>query len=139
MKKNESISKIMSSDLTTIDHTEPVSKARRLLETGDRHHLPVVHGEELVGILSSNDVLRVTFGDFGNQDGRSLDAILDHTYKLSDLANNEPVSIQVTATVRDAARLLANNNFHSLPVVDGKKLVGLVTSTDLIQYLVDQY
>jgi CBS domain-containing protein len=131
MKKNESISRIMSSDLTTIDHTEPVSKARQLLEAGDRHHLPVVHGEELVGILSSNDVLRVTFGDFGNQDGRSLDAILDHTYKLSDLANNEPVSIQVTATVRDAA--------HSLPVVDGKKLVGLVTSTDLIQYLVDQY
>lgn len=139
MKKNESISRIMSSNLITIDHTEPVSKARQLLESGDRHHLPVVHGEELVGIISWNDVLRVTFGDFGNQDGRSLDAILDHTYKLSDLANNDPVSIQVTASVRDAAGLLASNNFHSLPVVDGKKLVGLVTSTDLIQYLVDQY
>tara|TARA_R110002072_G_scaffold303141_1_gene495700 strand:+ start:13621 stop:14040 length:420 start_codon:yes stop_codon:yes gene_type:complete len=139
MKKNESISKIMSSNLITIDHTEPVSKARQLLETGDRHHLPVVHGEDLVGIISSSDVLRVTFGEFGNQDGRSLDAILDHTYKLSDLANNEPVSIQVTATIRDAAGLLASNNFHSLPVVDGNKLVGLVTSTDLIQYLVDQY
>ncbi|NQV23974.1 MAG: CBS domain-containing protein, partial [Rhodopirellula sp.] len=40
---------------------------------------------------------------------------------------------------RDAANVLAHSNFHSLPVVDGKKLVGLVTSTDLIRYLVDQY
>ncbi len=139
MKKNESIAKIMSSDLVTIDQSQPVSKARQLLESGDRHHLPVVDGDDLVGIISWNDILRVTFGDFGDQDGRSLDAILDHTYKLSDLANAQPVSIQVSGTVRDAAHQLASNNFHSLPVVDGNKLVGIVTSTDLIQYLVDQY
>jgi CBS domain-containing protein len=139
MKKNESIAKIMSSDLVTIDQSQPVSRARQLLESGDRHHLPVVNGDDLVGIISWNDILRVTFGDFGDQDGRSLDAILDHTYKLSDLANAQPVSIQVSGTVRDAAHQLASNNFHSLPVVDGNKLVGIVTSTDLIQYLVDQY
>ena len=139
MKKNESIAKIMSSDLVTIDHTQPVSKARQLLESGDHHHLPVIHGEDLVGIVSWNDILRVTFGEYGNQDGRSLDGILDHTYKLSDLMISEPAVIPVSGTVRDAANVLAHSNFHSLPVVDGKKLVGLVTSTDLIRYLVDQY
>jgi CBS domain-containing protein len=139
MKKNESISKIMSTDLITIDQSQPVSKARQLLESGDRHHLPVVNGDDLVGIISWNDILRVTFGDFGDQDGRSLDAILDHTYKLTDLANAQPVSIQVSGTIRDAANQLSSHNFHSLPVVDGNKLVGIVTSTDLIQYLVDQY
>lgn len=93
MKKNESISKIMSSNPITIDQSQPVSKARQLLESGDHQHLPVVNGEDLVGIISWNDILRVTFGDFGDQDGRSLDAILDHTYKLSDLSNGQPVSI----------------------------------------------
>ncbi len=139
MKKNESISSIMAKDLVTIDHTQPVSVARKLLESGDHHHLPVVHGEELVGIISWNDILRVTFGEFGDQDGRSLDAMLDHTYQLTDVMNSNPTTLENSGTVRDAANTLANNSFHSLPVVEGKKLVGLVTSTDLIKYLVDQY
>lgn len=139
MKKNESVAKIMASELVTIDHTEPVSRARELLEDGKYHHLPVVHGENLVGIVSWNDVLRITFGEFGNQDGRSLDAILDHTYKLTDVMNAGPTTLDATATIRDAATALSEQSFHSLPVVDGKKLVGLVTSTDLIRYLVDQY
>ncbi|MFK7821777.1 MAG: CBS domain-containing protein [Planctomycetaceae bacterium] len=139
MKKNESITHIMSADLVTIDHTEPVSRARQLLESGEHHHLPVVRGDELVGIISWNDILRVTFGDFGNQDGRSLDAMLDHTYKLPDIMNSNPISMQSSETVRDAAQVLSTSSFHSLPIVTGNTLVGLVTSTDLIKYLVDQY
>ncbi len=139
MKKNEPVSKIMAKDLITIDHTEPVSHARQLLESGEHHHLPVVHGEELVGIISWNDILRVTFGEFGDQDGRSLDAMLDHTYQLTDVMNGSPTTLETSGTIRDAANTLATHSFHSLPVVDGKKLVGLVTSTDLIRYLVDQY
>lgn len=139
MKKNEPIGKIMAKNLVTIDHTEPVSRARRLLESGEHHHLPVVHGKELVGIISWSDILRVTFGEFGDQDGRSLDTMLDHTYQLTDVMNVNPTTLASDGTVRDAANTLASHSFHSLPVVDGKKLVGLVTSTDLIRYLVDQY
>jgi CBS domain-containing protein len=51
----------------------------------------------------------------------------------------EPVTIPVSGTVRDAANVLSRGEFHSLPVVDGRKLAGMVTSTDLIRYLVDQY
>jgi CBS domain-containing protein len=39
--------------------------------------------------------------------------------------------------VRDAARILAEANFHALPVVDGENLVGIVTSTDLLKFLAD--
>ncbi len=65
--------------------------------------------------------------------------MLDHTYKLADVMKKDPTTISVSGTVRDAAQILANADFHSLPVVDGRKLVGLVTSTDLIRYLVEQY
>jgi len=51
----------------------------------------------------------------------------------------DPVTMPVTGTVRDAAQLLSSNGFHSVPVVDGKNLAGIVTSTDLIRYLLDQY
>ena len=139
MKKNESVTKIMSASPVSIGQNEPVSAARKLLDEKGIHHLPVTDGDQLVGILTSNDFLRVSFGEFGNQDARSLDAILDHTYKLADLMNAEPVTIGSNDTVRDAATILANQNFHSVPVVDGAKLVGIVTSSDLIQYLLDQY
>ncbi|APZ90913.1 CBS domain-containing protein [Fuerstiella marisgermanici] len=139
MKKNESVTKIMSANPVSIGQNEPVSAARKLLDEKGIHHLPITDGDQLVGILTSNDFLRVSFGEFGNQDARSLDAILDHTYKLADLMNADPVSIGSHDTVRDAATILANHNFHSVPVVDGARLVGIVTSSDLIQYLLDQY
>ena len=139
MKKNESVTKVMTTSPVTIGRNEPVSKARQILEDRRIHHLPVTDGEVLTGIITSSDLLRVSFGEFGNQDARGLDAVLDHTYSISDLMNSDPTTLSHTQTVRDAAAILASSGFHSLPVVDGRKLVGIVTSTDLIQYLLDQY
>ena len=139
MKKNESISKVMTAEPISVGRNDPVSKARHMLEQHDIHHLPVTDGENLVGIVTSSDFLRVSFGEFGNQDERSLDTILDHTYSINDIMNANPTTIDVSHSVRDAATVLVSSNFHSLPVVDGEKLVGIVTSSDLIQYLLDQY
>ena len=139
MKRNESVTKIMSSSPVAIAKNEPVSAARKMMEAKGVHHLPVTDGENLAGILTSNDILRVSFGELGNQDSRTLDAILDHTYTLADLMNTTLTTVSTHQTVRDAAVILADRDFHSLPVVDGDKLVGIVTSSDLINYLLEQY
>ena len=139
MKKNEAVTKVMSSNPVSVGQNESVSAARRLLEEKGIHHLPVTDGDRLVGILTATDFLRVSFGEFGNQDSRSLDAMLDHTYKIVDLMNSAPITISNDQTVRDAATVLATSNFHSLPVVIGQTLVGIVTSSDLIHYLLEQY
>lgn len=138
MKKNESVTKVMTGNPVSVSRNEPISAARKLMESKGIHHLPVTDGDHVVGILTANDLLRVSFGEFGNQDSRSLDALLDHTYKLVDLMNS-PTTVSSSDTVRDAATILATHNFHSLPVVDGEKLVGIVTSSDLINYLLEQY
>lgn len=65
--------------------------------------------------------------------------MLDGAFQLSDLMNSNPVTIDSTATVQEAARILAVSEFHSLPVTESGELVGIVTSSDLIAYLVDQY
>lgn len=137
MKKNEPITKIMSTELTTVHDGQPVSTLRPIFEGNSIHHIPVVSGEELVGIVTSTDFMRISFGEFGNQDAQGLDAILDHTYKMHDVMIKSPVTINSDATIRDAARVLGSNSFHALPVVEGQKLVGLVTSTDLIQFLAE--
>ena len=139
MRKNDPVSHVMTKDVVTLDLSDPISKARRLFEESGIHHLPVVSGEELVGLLTWTDFLRISFGEFGNQDARSLDAMLDHTHQLKDVMISNPVTMPTTGTVRDAAQTLSTQGFHSVPVMDGKKLAGLVTSTDLIRYLVEQY
>lgn len=47
--------------------------------------------------------------------------------------------VQKNDTIYDVATILSKNEFHSLPVLENEKLVGIVTTTDLIKYLVDQY
>jgi CBS domain-containing protein len=137
MRKNEPISKVMSSSPISVHEGDPISKVKRIIEEQGIHHVPVVSGEKLIGIISWSDLLRVSFGEFGNQDGRQLDALLDHTYTVTGLMSGNPTSIPVSGTVREAARILSEGNFHALPVVDNEKLVGIVTSTDLIKFLAE--
>ncbi|MCB1211631.1 MAG: CBS domain-containing protein, partial [Verrucomicrobiales bacterium] len=87
------------------------------------------------GMLSLTDVLRISFGDAFQADERAVDATLDHTVTLEQVMKKDPVSVSKNGSVRDAAELLANGDFHAVPVVEGKQLVGIVTSTDLIRYL----
>ena len=138
MRKNEPVSKIMSSALQAVHDGDPVSRLRAIFENANIHHIPVVSGEKLIGIISWNDFMRISFGEFGNQDSRGLDEILDHTYKIHDVMTSNPVTIAANATIRDAARLLGSGDFHALPVVDGDQLVGIITSSDLIRFLADQ-
>jgi CBS domain-containing protein len=123
-----------------VHHGDPVSKVRQLIREHGVHHIPVVSGQKLVGIVSHADVLRVSFGDAFHTDERTVDATLDHTMKLEDLMQKDPVAVRENSPIREAAQILAQGSFHSLPVVtDGQKLVGMVTSTDLIRYLLDQF
>ena len=49
------------------------------------------------------------------------------------------VSVSPQATIKEAAEILAKKEFHALPVIDNGKLVGILTTTDLINYLLDQF
>ncbi len=137
MRKNEPITSVMSKDLITVHEADPVSKVRQLIEQHHVHHVPVVKGYSLIGIVSWTDIMRISFGEFGNQDGKQLDTILDHTYKMVDVMVSDPIKLQVSGTVREAARILSEGNYHALPIVEGDKLVGIVTSTDLLKFLAE--
>ncbi|MFN5433170.1 MAG: CBS domain-containing protein [Planctomyces sp.] len=139
MRKNDPVSHVMTKDPVVLEAGDSLSRARRLFEETGVHHLPVVRGGELAGILSWTDFLRVSFGEFGNQDVRSLDAVLDHTRRLQDVMRTDVITMPISGTVRDAAAILSQGGFHSVPVVDGTRLAGIVTSSDLIHYLVEQY
>lgn len=139
MKRNEAVKTIMTREVVTVQLGEAPSKVRAVLQNGRFHHLPVLDGERLVGIVSSVDFMKASLSVWGT-DERTIDALLDSQLRLANLMRAEPRTIRETATVRDAAQALSHGEYHSLPVVDvDGKLVGIVTSTDLIRYLLEQY
>lgn len=138
MRRNERVSSVMTEEPVTAQLGQSIAEASDLMREGGFHHLPVLDGDKLVGILTSTDLLRVSY-DYGT-DPRQNTAVLDATVDLADLMQSDVITVEDTARVKEAVKLLAHGKFHSLPVVDRDgDLVGIVTTTDLLQYLLDQY
>jgi CBS domain-containing protein len=139
MKQNDSIRHVMSTDLVTAKPTQKFSEIKKLMEDNALRHLPVVEGKKIIGIISRSDLFKVSFSSAFSND-KDADSVLDHTLKLDDFMTHDVLTIKETDTVKHAARLLAQRTFHSLPVVNDKdELVGMVSTHDLLQYLLDQY
>ena len=138
MKKNEPISKIMSSDVLSVHVGNKVSDARKFLAAHPIHHLPVVSNDDLIGLISASDILGISVEGM-DTDERSMDAYLDHQFSIEKLMVTELKTLPANAPIREAADILSDGNFHAIPVVDDGKLSGIVTSTDLIRYLRDMF
>lgn len=138
MKRNQKITNVMTSSPITVHLAQKLSDASKAMAEGGFHHVPVVNGTLLVGILSSTDLLRASY-DF-QVDARASEAVLDNTVTIGQLMKTEPVTLTDKQTVRDAVEVFANNVFHALPVVDADgNLVGVVTTTDIMKYVLEQY
>lgn len=125
------IDHVMTPDPATISPQSSAAEARRLLNSNVINHLPVVEDGHLVGIISSSDFLKLHFLD------GTLPIVSDAT--VSQIMETKVIVVNKDATLRDAAEKLSVGGFHALPVVDRKRrLVGMVTSSDLIGVLVSQ-
>ncbi|MCA9715255.1 MAG: CBS domain-containing protein [Myxococcales bacterium] len=139
MKRNVPISSIMSTDIFSVHTGQAPSEVRRLLAERPLHHVPVVSGRTLVGLISATDMLKLSFQAYGT-DARTVDAVLDNQFTIQQIMTTELVTLHRSRTIRDAAELLKDGSFHSLPIVDDDDaLVGIVTSTDIIRYHLEQY
>jgi CBS domain-containing protein len=131
----------MTANPKTIHLKTPISEVGKIFSEGKFHHLPVLDGKELVGIVSYFDLIRVSFEQsFGVTDKKAVYAVLDHTLDIASIMTKDPLCIQAKSTIREAAEKLATGKFHSLPVVnEDHELIGIVTSKDLIDYLIKLY
>ena len=139
MKRREKVSAIMTKEILTINVNSSLKEVNEIFLKNNIRHLPVVAGEKLVGILSHTDILRISFGNtFGDEQGGSDEAIFD-MLSINQVMKHSPITISPLDTLRSAAELLAKKEFHALPVVENDKLVGIITTTDIIKYFVELY
>jgi CBS-domain-containing membrane protein len=128
------ISEIMTREIITIDVRARMSEVREILTTQKFHHLPVVDGEQLVGIVSTNDLIRVTKSLPTPHD--RLDDVLDQTTSIKETMQTDLLTMRTDASVERAIDLLAGGEMHSILIIDRDEvLVGIVTNIDLLNYL----
>jgi acetoin utilization protein AcuB len=118
------LSEIMSTDVRTVTAETTAAEANELMRENAIHHLVVVNERRrVVGI--------VTAGDVGT---RRAGGVPPRT-AVGEVMSQPVVCAELDTTIRRAANLLRGRTIGCLPVLDGGKLIGIVTLSDLLELL----
>lgn len=137
MKQRVPISQIMTKELVTLNPTQTLYDAEKLFKTHNIRHIPVVEGDKIIGVLSYSDLLRISFADM--TDGEEVSSVVYDLYTIPQIMAKTPITVTADTNIKEVAEILATQSFHSVPVLENEKLVGIVTTTDLLNYLLEQY
>ena len=138
MKKSVPVSSIMTKNVVKLNLSDDLTKAEILFKKHHIRHIPVLNGNVIIGMLSYTDLLRISFAD-AIEDEDDVDTTVYNMFTVEQVMAKKLVSISPETTIKEAAQILASKEFHALPVCEGDLLVGIITTTDLIKYLIDQY
>ncbi len=139
---------IMQKDLPRIIAETTIEELGRIFIDKDISGLPVVDADgKLIGVVTEHDLISRNskihiptmlrlFDAFIPLDGFS--AFEDEVKRISakivgDVCNTKPITVGPDATLEDLATLMTEKNFHHIPVIDGDKLLGMVTQHDLLK------
>ena len=134
MKNGVPVSKIMTKNLVTLSTKDDLVTAERLFKKHHIRHIPVVQGNNIKGMLSHTDLMRISFADAIDEHEEVVDTIVYNMFTIPQVMVHDIVSVNPDTTIKEVAEILSKREFHALPVVDDGKLKGIVTTTDLIRY-----
>ncbi|HQR22384.1 MAG TPA: CBS domain-containing protein [Burkholderiaceae bacterium] len=116
------VSQYMSRSVVTVTSQTEFHLAFDLMRSRKIHHLPVVDGGRVVGIVAERDLL-LAAANFGSSQ-----------LPVGEIMRQPAVCVAESALLKEAARLLVVRHIGSLPVLDSKKaLVGIITETDIFK------
>lgn len=139
MKYKVPVSTIMTKNVIKLNTSDDLTKAELLFKKHHIRHIPVVNGNKILGMLSYTDLLRISFADAVDDEDEVVDTTVYNMFTVEQVMAKNLVKVSPDTTIRETAEILASKEFHALPVCEGDLLVGIVTTTDLIKYLIDQY
>ena len=114
------VGQIMSQKIVTISPDKRVGQALKLMQKHQIRHVPVMEHDRMVGWITSRDLREV------------LLASMLEEIKVGDVMVQAPLSVTPDTEVEEAARLIHEHKIGGMPVMEGEKLVGVITMLDLI-------
>ena len=123
-----SIEAIMSTNLITLEPSSTIAEARALMHEHRIHHIPVVKGDHLVGLITLTNVLAATDSFLRDPNHR----IHANEIGIADAMVADVATVDINASLRHAALFLERHKIGCLPVMDDDRLVGIITDTDFV-------
>jgi acetoin utilization protein AcuB len=129
MNAERSIRNIMTTNIVALKPEDTILKVEEIFESVAIHHILILQQKKLVGVVSKNDLLKLYRKELLKNNVLDRSAITVQTIMTAN-----PVTVDCDDTIGLAADIFLANSFHSLPVLDGDELIGIVTNHDLIKY-----
>ncbi len=126
----------MTPNPVTVTPRNAIRTAINLMREGGYRRLPVVDRGRLVGIITDRDLRRAANSPFVVREQWYDNFILDHIEVGSCMTPN-PLTIAPSASIAEAARLMRNHKIGGLPVMADSQLVGIITETNLLDFLIE--
>ena len=126
------VSQIMKPRVATVEMDDSMAMVRELFLAAPFHHLLVMEGEELVGILSDKDLYKALSPYLGSssENQRDRDTLQRRVHQVM---TRQPVTVSPEVPVAQACELLLAQGISCLPVLENGQIVGIVTWRDLLQ------
>jgi CBS domain-containing protein len=135
-KKDVAAGDIMIKDPVTLESSDILDLASDIMNLGRVRHLPVLENGRLVGVLSQRDLfhsaLVTALGLRPKQSRELLKGI-----RVREVMSAPVITIRPDAGVKEAARIMIDKKLGCLPVVENDTLIGLLTESDILRYVVN--
>lgn len=126
----------MTANPYTIEADAPINEVIELMRDKNLKRVPVVTGEKVVGMLTNSDIQKVSPTKATTLSIYELNYLLSKT-KVRDAMSKDVISVGPNDLLEEAALLMRDNKVGTLAVVDGVKLVGIITESDIFDAFID--
>ncbi len=128
------VKEIMSKDLTFVSSTERLIHARRLMLESHVGRLPVIDDGELVGMITSKDLMRA-FIDFRKKVPEKYQKSQIKEVLIEDIMSANPTYVTKDMSIAEVSKIMMETGFNGLPVVEDDEVVGIITQTDILKLI----
>jgi acetoin utilization protein AcuB len=128
----------MTTNVISIPRDLSLPDAYRLMKNSQIRRLPVLANQKLVGIVTLGDIREANPSSATSLSFYEINYLLSNL-KIDKIMTKEVITVSAEATLAQAAHLMLENKIGGLPVMDGERLVGIITESDIFRFLDQEF
>ena len=125
---------IMTKDIISVSPSERLVHARRVSIDNKVGRLPVMDDEELVGMITSKDLMRA-FIDFRKNVPEKYQKSQIKEVLIEDIMSTNPCVVSKDTPICEVSKIMMETGYNGLPVVENDKVIGIITQTDILRLI----
>lgn len=122
----------MTREVVTIEREASLRRARRIMDNTQIRHLPVVDRDRLIGLITDRDIRAAAPSSAADIAAADREEFLDQV-KVGHVMSKKVFTATSETTIEEAALLMRQHKIGCLPVLEGSRLVGIITETDIFR------